>query len=404
MQGAGFRRPDPTVNRRGILFPATGACQRRWRDLQRRSNRSAAVMHETRCANSNLDLGGTTVGVRTTSWLIFAVIFSYVGPLSAQGTAGPGYHKAQEIVLGGEGGWDYLTLDAVARRLYISRATQVVVVDPDLGKVIGTISDTPGVHGIAVAGELGTGYTSNGRDGTVTVFDLRTLRQRARITVGTNPDAIIYEPATKRVFTFNGGSHDASVIDARTGSLVNTLPLDGRPEFAVADGHGNIYLNLEDKSELVKIDASRPSIEGRWALAPCERPTGISMDVQRRRLFVGCLNRLMVIVAADQGRVIATVPIGAGSDATAFDAQANLAFSSNADGTLTVVREDGPDRFGVENVATKTGARTMAIDPQKQRIYLVTAEFGPRPAPTAEQPNPRPPILPGTFSLLVLAR
>jgi DNA-binding beta-propeller fold protein YncE len=233
---------------------------------------------------------------------------------------------------------------------------------------------------------------------------LRTLRQRARIAVGTNPDAIVYEPVTQRVFTFNGGSHDASVIDARTGAVVSTLPLDGRPEFAVADGHGIIYLNLEDKSELLKIDARRPSIEGRWPLAPCERPTGISMDVQRRRLFVGCLNRLMAIVDANQGRVIATVPIGAGCDATAFDAQANLAFGSNSDGTLSVVREDGPDRFGVESVATKTGARTMALDPQKQRIYLVTAEFGPRPAPTAEQPNPRPPILPGTFSLLVLAR
>jgi DNA-binding beta-propeller fold protein YncE len=344
------------------------------------------------------------VGGRTISWLIFAVFFSYLAPLLAQGTAGSGYHKAQEIVLGGEGGWDYLTLDAAARRLYISRATQVLVVDPDSGKVVGTISDTPGVHGIAVAREFETGYTSNGRDGTVTVFDLRTLRQRTRIAVGTNPDAIVYDPATKRVFTFNGGSRDASVIDARTGLLINTLPLDGRPEFAVADGHGHVYLNLEDKSELVRIDASRPSIEARWSLSPCERPTGISMDFQRRRLFVGCLNRLMAIVDADQGRVITTVPIGAGCDATAFDAKASLAFSSNGEGTLTVVREDAPDRFIVEEVATKTGARTMAIDPQKQRIYLVTAEFGPRPAPTADQPNPRPPILPGSFSLLVLAR
>lgn len=342
--------------------------------------------------------------VRTTSCLFFAVIFSCAAPLSAQGTASSGYHKAQEIVLGGDGGWDYLTLDAAARRLYISRATQVVVVDPDSGKVVGMIPDTPGVHGIAVAGELDTGYTSNGRDGTVTAFDLRTLRQLSRITVGTNPDAIIYEPGTKRVFAFNGGSHDASVIDARAGSVVNTLPLDGRPEFAVADGHGHIYVNIEDKSEVVKIDASEPSIEARWSLAPCEHPTGISMDVQRRRLFVGCGNRLMAVVDADRGRVIATVPIGAGCDATAFDAQANLAFSSNSDATLTVIREDGPNRFVMENVPTKIGARTMAIDPQKQRIYLVTAEFGPRPEPTASQPNPRPPILPGSFSLLVLAR
>lgn len=344
------------------------------------------------------------MGVRTTSCLIFAAIFSCVAPLSAQVGASSGYHKAQEIVLGGDGGWDYLTLDAAARRLYISRAAQVVVVDPDSGKVVGTISDTLGVHGIAVADEFATGYTSNGRDGTVTVFDLRTLRQLARITVGANPDAIVYEPATKRVFAFNGRSHDASVIDARTGSVINTLPLDGKPEFAVADRQGKIYLNIEDKSEVIQIDAAQPSIEARWALAPCEHPTGLAMDVQHRRLFVGCANRLMAIVDADQGRVLATVPIGAGCDATAFDAQAGLAFSSNADGTLTVVREDAPNRFVVEDVATRSGARTMAVDPQKQRIYLVTAEFGPRPAPTANQPNPRPPILPGTFRLLVMAR
>jgi hypothetical protein len=180
--------------------------------------------------------------------------------------------------------------------------------------------------------------------------------------------------------------------------------LDGKPEFAVADGQGNIYVNIEDKSEVVKIDASRASIGARWSLEPCEHPTGLSMDVRRRHLFVGCANRLMAIVDADQGRVIATAPIGAGCDATAFDAQANLAFSANGDGTLTVVREETPNRFVVENVTTKIGARTMAIDPQRQRIYLVTAEFGPRPAPTANQPNPRPSILPGTFSLLVLAR
>ena len=344
------------------------------------------------------------VHVRATSCLILAVIFSYIAPLSAQGAAGPGYHKVQEIVLGGDGGWDYLTLDTTARRLYISRATQVVVVDPDSGKVIGTIADTPGVHGIALAGEFATGYTSNGRDGTVTVFDLPTLRPLNRIKVGTNPDAIIYEPTTKRVFTFNGGSHDASAIDVRTGSVISTLPLDGKPEFAVADGQGNIYVNIEDKSELVKIDAGRASIGARWSLAPCEHPTGLSIDVQRRRLFVGCANRLMAIVDANQGRIVATVPIGAGCDATAFDAQANEAFSANGEGTLTVVREESPDRFVVENVATKLGARTMAFDSQRQRIYLVTADFGPRPAPTANQPNPRAPSLPGTFSLLVLAR
>ncbi|HSS69268.1 MAG TPA: YncE family protein [Casimicrobiaceae bacterium] len=277
--------------------------------------------------------------------------------------------------------------------------------DADSGKEIGTIPDTPGVHGIALAPDSRTGYTSNGRDGTVTVFDPRTLKQLTHITVGTNPDAILYEPTTKRVFTFNGGSRNASVIDAQAGKVVQTIALEGKPEFAVADGRGRIYLNLEDKSEVLQIDAKRLSIEARWPLGQCQSPTGIAMDVERRRLFVGCLNRLMAVVDADRGNVIKTLPIGDGCDATAFDPKAGLAFSSNGDGTLTVVREDGPDRFSVvENVATKPGARTMALDSARQRIYLVTAEFGPRPAATAAQPNPRPAILPGSFTLLTLTR
>jgi YVTN family beta-propeller protein len=343
--------------------------------------------------------------IRTISCLILVAILAYGSPLLAQTTPSTGYHLTQEIVLGGDGGWDYLTLDASARRLYISRSTEVIIIDPDSGKQVGTLAGTPGVHGIAVAPELGTAYTSNGRDGTVTVFDLRTLRQLARVTVGTNPDAILYEPTTKRVFAFNGGSRNASVIEAQAWSVVDALPLDGRPEFAVADGLGFVYGNLVDRSEVVKIDARQLSIVARWPLAPCVNPTGIAMDVRRQRLFVSCANRLMAIVDADQGTVIATLPIGAGCDAMAFDPQANLAFSSNGDGTLTVVREDGPDKFSVvENVATKIGARTMALDSSRQRIYLVTAEFGPRPAASANQPNPRPPILPGTFTLLVLAR
>jgi len=318
---------------------------------------------------------------------------------------GSGYHKTQEILLGGDGGWDYLTFDQGARRLYISRSNHVIVFDPDSGKIVGTVTDTPGVHGIAIAPELATGYTSNGRDGTVTAFDLQSLRQRERITVGSNPDAIVYEPVTKRVFAFNGASRTASVIDARSASVISTLALGGKPEFAVADGHGAIFLNLEDKSEVVKIDANRLSVDAHWSLAPCQNPSGISMDVAQRRLFVGCANRIMAIVDADLGRVVATLPIGAGCDATAFDSQANLALSSNADGTLTLIREESPDRFVVvANVATKIGARTMAVDPQRGRVYLVTAEFGPRPAATADEPRPRPPIVPGTFSLLVVAR
>jgi len=325
--------------------------------------------------------------------------------LFAQGPSTSGYHKLQEIVLGGEGGWDYLKLDPDAGRLYISRATQVLVVDPDSGKSVATIPDTPGVHGIALAAALGTGYTSNGRDGTVTVFDLHSLRPLARLTVGSNPDAIVYEPVTKQVFTFNGASHDASVIDAQRRTVTRALPLDGKPEFAVADGRGAVYVNLEDKAELLKIGASGPAIEARWPLAPCENPTGLSIDPQRRRLFVGCSNRLMAVVDADKGNVLATLPIGSHCDATAFDPEHDLAFSSNGDGTLTIVREEAPNRFVVlDNVATAPGARTMALDATRQRVYLVTAEFGPRPEATANDPRPRAPIVPGSFRLLVLAR
>jgi YVTN family beta-propeller protein len=337
--------------------------------------------------------------------LLVAALFAHGEAIFAQVPSGTGYHQAYETVLGGEGGWDYLTLDASGVRLYISRSTHVSVVDPESRKEVGSIPDTPGVHGIALAPELGRGYTSNGRDATVTVFDLRTLRPLSRISVGTNPDAIVYEPVTRRVFTFNGTSHDTSVIDAATGLVAHTLPLGGKPEFAVADGQGHLFVNIEDTSELVEIDTKGPRVAARWPLAPCEEPTGLAMDVLRRHIFVGCSNRLMAIVDADQGRVLATLPIGAGCDATAFDASSGLAFAANGDGSLTVIRENGPGKFVVvESVKTKAGARTMALDSQRQRIYLVTAEYGPKPPATKDKPNPRPPIIPGSFTMLTLTR
>lgn len=316
-----------------------------------------------------------------------------------------GYHVIKTYKLGGDGGWDYLTLDSASNRLYISRSTHVIVIDADSGQSVGEIPDTPGVHGIALAPELGRGFVSNGREGTVTVFDLPGLKVLNKIKVGENPDAILYDPASKRVFTFNGRSNDVTAIDAAKGEALGTIKVDGKPEFAVSDASGEIFVNIQDKSELMALDPNKLEVKSRWPLAPCEEPTGLAIDRKRRRLFSGCSNKLMAIVDADSGRLIAALPIGGGVDATAFDPETGMAFASCGEGVLTVVHEDSADKFSVvEGVPTKRGARTMALDPVKNRIFLITAEFGPAPAPTAEQPHPRPAILPDSFEMLVVGK
>lgn len=313
------------------------------------------------------------------------------------------YQVKQKYVLGGEGGWDYLTFDPAGKRLFISRGTHVMVVDPYKGSVIGDIPDTPGVHGIALAQDLGKGFTSNGRDNTVTVFDLKTLKETARIKIeGENPDAILYDASSKRVFTFNGRSKNATVIDADKGTVVGNIPLDGKPEFGVADGKGMVFVNIEDKSEVTSIDAKKATVVKSWPLAPCEEPSGLAMDLKNRRLFSGCHNKMMAVTEADTGKVIATPAIGQGVDANAFDADRQLAFSSNGDGTLTVVHEDSPDKFSVlENADTQRSARTMALDTTNHDIYLVAAEFEEAP-PAKEGERPRRTMKPGTFTLLVV--
>lgn len=339
------------------------------------------------------------------SLFICLLLLSSITAFHAQTKSASGYHLIKQVKLGGEGGWDYVSLDSKGRRLYLSRSTHVMVVDADSGAVVGDIPDTAGVHGVALVSDLNKGFTSNGRDSSVTVFDLKTLKALKKIPVGKNPDAIIYDPASKRVFTFNGGSRDATAVDPETDEVTGTVALDGRPEFAVADEKGNIYVNLEDKSMVVEFDARKLAVESRWPLAPGEEPTGLALDVKHRRLFVGCANKLMVVINADTGKVVTSLPIGSGVDATAFDPETGLAFSSNGDGTLTIVHEDSPDKFSVvETVATKRGARTMALDTKTHNVFLVTADFGPPPAPTAERPRPRPSILPGTFTLLVVGK
>ena len=338
-------------------------------------------------------------------WLVAVIGVS----LAAAGlaAAGPGYHVVKTYKVGGDGGWDYLTADASARRLYISRGTHVVVLDLDSGKTVGDIPDTPGVHGIALAPELGRGFTSNGREGTVTIFDIKTLAPiGSKVKVGENPDAILYDPATKRVFTFNGRSQDSTAIDATNGNVLGTIKLDGKPEFAASDAKGEIFVNIEDKSELVAIDPNKLEVKSKWPLAPCTEPSGLSIDRKNRRLFVGCDNKMMAVVDADSGKVLATPAIGEGVDATTFDEETGLAFAScGQDAVLTVVKEEAPDKFTVaENVPTKKGARTLALDSQTHNVFVVTADFGPRPAPTADNPRARPPMIPDSFVVLVVGR
>ena len=338
------------------------------------------------------------------SILMRIVLLSFLLSMGAL-AADPGYRVVNTFKLGGDGGWDYLTLDGASRRLYISRATHVIVIDADSGKPVGDIPDTPGVHGIALAPELGRGFVSNGREGTVTIFDLQSLKLISKVKVGDNPDAILYDPATKRVFTFNGRSQDSTAIDASKGTVLGTIKLEGKPEFAVSDGKGGVFVNIEDKSQLDAIDPNKLAVKSRWPLAPCEEPSGLSMDRKNRRLFSGCDNKMMAVVDADTGKVLATPAIGEGVDATAFDEGTGLAFASCGEGVLTVVKEDSPSKFSIaETVKTQEGARTMALDEKTHQAYVVTAKFGPPPAPTADNPHPRHTILPDSFVVLVLGK
>lgn len=330
-------------------------------------------------------------------------IAALIAVFAALALAASGYHVVTTYKVGGDGGWDYLTADADARRLYISRGTHVMVLDADSGKSVGDIADTQGVHGIALAAELGRGFTSNGREGTVSIFDIKTLVTISKVKVGDNPDAILYDPATKRVFTFNGRSEDSSAIDAASGKVLATIKLDGKPEFAASDAKGEVFVNIEDKSELVAIDANKMEVKAKWPLAPCEGPSGLSIDRAKRRLFAGC-DKMMAIVDADSGKVLATPPIGDGVDATAFDPGTGLAFASCGEGVLTVVKEDSPGKFSAENVTTQQGARTMALDTKTHNVFVVTAKFGPPPAATADNPHPRRSIAPDSFVVLVLAK
>jgi len=321
--------------------------------------------------------------------------------MNAQPAAMPGpshYTLAKTISISGDEGWDYVGVDSAARRVYISHSSHVVVLDADSYAIVGDIPDTAGVHGIAVAPELGRGFISNGRANTTTFFDLKTLKVIGTYPTGTNPDAILYDPITKRVFTFNGRSQDVTALNAADGSVAGTFPIGGKPEFAVSDGMGGAYVNIEDKSELVHFDAQKLTILHRWSLAPCEEPSGLAIDQKNHRLFAGCGNKMMAVVDAQSGKIIATPPIGEGVDANGFDPATNYAFASTGDGHLTVVHEDTPDKFSVvEDVPTKKTARTMGLDLKTHTVFLPSAEFDP-PAPGERRGKMKP----GSFAVLVM--
>lgn len=315
------------------------------------------------------------------------------------------YKVTGKIDIGGPAaGWDYLASDAGAHRLYVSNGTRVVVVDTETAKVIGEIPDTPGVHGIALAQGLGIGFISCGRANKVVAFDLKTLKASGQIATGKNPDAISYEPVSDRVFTFNGGSKDSTAFDAKTGAIAGTIPMGGKPEFSQIDGKGMIYVNNEDTSEILEVDATALKVARKWSLAPCEAPSGLAIDTKHARLFSVCENKLMAISDVKAGKLLTTLPIGEGADGVAFDPGTGTAFSSNGEGTMTVVKEVKGKYQVVQTVTTERGARTVAVDAATHRVYTPTAAFGPAPAPTEQNKHPRPPMLADTFHLLVVAK
>lgn len=314
------------------------------------------------------------------------------------------YHVIDRWKVGGDGGWDYLLVDSAAHRLYLTHGTRVEVIDTDTGKPAGAITGLHGTHGIALDPDGKTGYISDGGGNQVVVFDRSNFSTVATISVGTNPDAILYDPATKTIWTFNGRSHDASVIDAATRKVIATIPVPGKPEFAATDGKGTIYDNIEDKNEIIRLDAHKKKITAEWMLPGCESPSGLAFDRDGARLFPVCDAKVMPVVDASTGNEISKAAICDGPDAARWDPNHKLAFASCGDGYLAVVDAAGKKYETVELLPTERGARTMAYDPVTDRIYVVTAEFGPKPAATPENPRPRAPVLPGSFTVIVIGR
>jgi YVTN family beta-propeller protein len=327
-----------------------------------------------------------------------AGLLTLIATTTALAVAPGGYHLLKTVPIPGDGGWDYVSVDPSARRVYVSHASQVEVLDADSGNVVGQIPDTAGVHGIAVAADVGRGFTSNGRADNVTAFDLKTLKPLGTVPTGKNPDSIIYDPATKRVFAFNGRDGSATVIDAADSKVAGTIALGGQPEFAAADGAGHVFVNLEDKNEVLRLDAKNMKVLDRWKIAPANTPVSMAIDPANHRLFVGCRSKSLLVLDTETGKVVATLPIGDRVDAGAFDPETKLVFCSCGDGTVTVVRQETPDQYAVvETIKTRPQSKTMALDPKTHKLFLPGAEY----KPAAAGGRGRPTMVPGSFVMLV---
>lgn len=336
---------------------------------------------------------------RKTAWLLSCMVVLLCGTAQAEDA----YKFLREIPIGGEGGWDILTIDSAAQRLYLSHATKVVVVDINKNAVTGEIADTPGVHGFVAVPELKRGFSSNGKENKSSVVDLTTLKTISKIDTGESPDAIIYEPRHHEVYVFNHRGNSVTIIDAKETKVVTTIPLGGNPEFADVDSAaGRVYCNIEDKSEVVAIDTAKREVVAHWPIAPGEEPSGITLDTSHHRLFSGCHNKMMTMLDTETGKVVTTIPICSGTDGATFDDATQLVFASCGDGTTTIAKEETPDKLTVVQIlTTERGARTIALDPKTHRIYLPTAQFQPPPSPSPRASPARPTIVPNTLKLLV---
>lgn len=332
------------------------------------------------------------------------LLLSLVAAPSLAAQASQSYEITHTYNVGGEGGWDYVVPDPPHHRLFIGRQNRVMVVDMNNGRLIAEVTGINGAHGTAVATGSARGFATSGNDSSIVMFDLKTYKTLARIPAADDADAIIYDPASKRIFSFNGDANSSTVVDPLKGTLVTNIPLGGKPEYGQSAGNGKIYVNLVDSSQIVEIDAKNLNVTRRWSTAPCKNPVSMAIDTRHRRLFSGCRSGVMAISDYENGTVVATLPIGRGVDGAGYDPVLRDAYASSADGTLTVIHQDSPDSYHVvQNVQTAEGGRNMGLDPATHRIYVVSARFGPVPAEsTATNPRRRPPILPGTFTVIVV--